>query len=168
LKRFTNFKGMKPKRGMVYIAISSSFKPAAYFRDHDLKTYQFQITAYRNEEFKLCYAYKEQMKEIPCLPEAERNLFANQSGKMPRMLFQLSLNHKDTSKPTGRTPQQYITGIFTIFSQLNFVEMVREGTETYYNRLTIIYGLADTVTKNEITTFAVRVNKLYDSPDVST
>ena len=107
---------MKPKRGMVYIAISSSFKPAAYFRDHDLKTYQFQITAYRSEEFNLCYAYKEKMKEIPHLPEADKKIFAAQSGKMPRMLFQLSLNHKDTSKPTGRTPQQYIAGNIRLFS----------------------------------------------------
>ena len=44
--------------------------------------------------------------------------------------------------------------------------MMRESTETYLNRLTIIYGLADAATKNAITTFAVKVNKLYDSPDV--
>jgi len=92
---FKNFKASKVSNGIFLCAISSLFNPIPHFRDLDFETYSTPVGCYSDEEFHTCLTFMRERNEIPNLSEHQTRQFLADCGKLPRMLFLLSLLHRD-------------------------------------------------------------------------
>jgi hypothetical protein len=144
LKRFANFKTVSPNRGVYFCAFSSTFDPHPHMNDHDAYQYTTFIPPYTELEFNTHVNHTIQCNYLPPLTQQQIRELAEQTGRLPRLIFHLCLIKKPSDDAS------------TLLKK-----MFTEGVNIYNNRLNKLLARLDEKEKNQFMKFLAEVYLNY-------